>query len=97
MATNGKDRVLVVLTLSGGNDPLNTLIPYNNPLYYDYRPTLQIPEDQVIRINADLGFHPSMTELKDFYDQGKMAGDPGGRLPSPQPLPLPLHGHLAHL
>ena len=83
MATNGKDRVLVVLTLSGGNDPLNTLIPYNNPLYYDYRPTLQISEDQVIRINADLGFHPSMTELKDFYDQGKMAVIQGVGYPHP--------------
>ena len=83
MASNGKDRVLVVLTLSGGNDPLNTLIPYTNPLYYDYRPTLQIPEDQVIRINDTLGFHPSMTELKEFYDQGKMAVIQGVGYPHP--------------
>ena len=83
MASNGKDRVLVVLTLSGGNDPLNTLIPYTNPLYYDYRPTLQIPEDQVIRINDDLGFHPSMTELKEIYDQGKMAVIQGVGYPHP--------------
>ena len=73
MASNGKDRVIVVLQLSGGNDGLNTLIPYSNPLYYDYRPTLGIPEDQVLRINDDVGFHPSMTGLKAMYDEGKVA------------------------
>ena len=83
MASNGKDRVLVVLSLSGGNDALNTLIPYTNPLYKDYRPTLGIPEDQVLRINDEVGFHPSMVELKKFYDEGKVAVIQGVGYPHP--------------
>ena len=83
MAGNGKDRVLVVLSLSGGNDFLNTLVPYTNPIYQDYRPTLGIPEDQVLRINDEVGFHPSMTELKDIYDGGTMAVIQGVGYPHP--------------
>ena len=84
MASNGKERVLVVLSMSGGNDGLNTVIPYTNPLYRDYRPTLGIPEDQVIPINDELGFHPSMVELKEkFWDAGKMAVVQGVGYPHP--------------
>ena len=85
MAINGneKERVIVVLSLSGGNDGLNTLIPYSNPTYYDYRNTLGISEDQVIRINDEVGFHPSMTELKGIYDQGNMAVIQGVGYPNP--------------
>jgi len=46
-----KDNVFVVLSLSGGNDGLNTVIPYTNGRYYDYRPTLGIPEDKLLKIN----------------------------------------------
>ena len=80
---NGKERVIVVLSLSGGNDGLNTLIPHSNPTYYDYRGTLGIPEDQVIRINDEVGFHPSMTELKQIYDEGNMAVIQGVGYPNP--------------
>ena len=85
MASNGneRERVIVVLSLSGGNDGLNTLIPYSNPTYYDYRSTLGISEDQVIRINDEVGFHPSMTELKEIYDQGNMAVIQGVGYPNP--------------
>ncbi len=83
MAGNGKERVLVVLSLSGGNDFLNTIVPYTNSLYQDYRPTLGIPEDQVLRINDEVGFHPSMTELKEIYDQGQMAVIQGVGYPHP--------------
>ena len=80
---NGKERVIAVLSLSGGNDGLNTLIPHSNPTYYDYRGTLGIPEDQVIRINDEVGFHPSMTELKQIYDEGNMAVIQGVGYPNP--------------
>ena len=73
MVSTKKDRVLAVLSLSGGNDGINTIIPYTNPLYRDYRPTLAIREDQVLPINDKLGFHPSMAPLKKFWDAGKLA------------------------
>jgi uncharacterized protein (DUF1501 family) len=73
MASAKKDNVFAVLSLSGGNDGLNTVIPYTNGLYRDYRPTLGIPEGQVIPINAELGFHPTMGPLKTFWDEGKLA------------------------
>jgi uncharacterized protein (DUF1501 family) len=73
MVSTKKDNVLAVLSLSGGNDGLNTLIPYTNSLYRDYRPTLGIPQEQVIPLNDQLGFHPTMAPLKKFWDEGKLA------------------------
>jgi len=78
MAGNGKNGsskppVLVVVQLSGGNDFMNTIVPYSNSKYYDYRPTLGVKEDEVLPIDDDLGFHPTAAPLKEFYDQGKMA------------------------
>ena len=73
MVSTQKDPVLAVLSLSGGNDGLNTVIPYTNPLYRDYRPKLGIPEGQVIPLNDELGFHPTMGPLKKFWDEGKLA------------------------
>jgi uncharacterized protein (DUF1501 family) len=73
MTTTQKDPVLVVLQLSGGNDYLNTLIPYTNPLYRDNRPAVIIPEGQELALDDQVGLHPSMGPLKDLYDQGKLA------------------------
>ena len=83
MTSNGRERVLVVLSLSGGNDFLNTLVPYTNPIYYDYRHTLQIPEDQVLPLNDELGFNPNIPELKETYDQGQLAIVQGVGYPHP--------------
>jgi uncharacterized protein (DUF1501 family) len=68
-----KDPVLVVLQLSGGNDYLNTVIPYNNPLYRDNRPAVGIPDDQILHIDNNYGFHPAMAPLKKFWDEGTLA------------------------
>jgi uncharacterized protein (DUF1501 family) len=68
-----KDNVFVVLSLSGGNDGLNTVIPYTNNRYWDYRPTLAVPEDKIIPISDELGFYPTMAPLKQFWDEGKLA------------------------
>lgn len=68
-----KDTVLVVCQFSGGNDGLNTIVPYANKRYYELRPTLGITEDKVIKVSSDLGFHPAMAGLKELFDQGKVA------------------------
>jgi uncharacterized protein (DUF1501 family) len=73
MATASKPPVLVVLQLSGGNDYLNTVVPYANSLYWDNRQAINIAENQVIPLDNAVGFHPSMAPLKPFYDEGKMA------------------------
>jgi uncharacterized protein (DUF1501 family) len=81
--SNGKDPTLVVLQLVGANDYLNTVVPYSNPLYYDNRPTVHIPEDQVLPIDDNLGFHPNMRAIKRLYDAGKVAIIHGIGYPNP--------------
>ena len=83
MVTTAKDPVLAVLSLSGGNDGLNTVIPRNNSLYRDFRPTLGVPEDQIIPINEELGFHPTMAPLMKFWEAGQMAIFVGIGYPTP--------------
>lgn len=76
MSGNGKPPVLVVLQLTGGNDFMNTVIPYTNPVYHDNRPTVGIPQDKVLPLGDDdetLGFHPSFGPIKELYDQRKVA------------------------
>ena len=71
-------RNLVVLNLSGGNDSLSMLAPYNDPFYTSRRPTIAIPAGQVLQVGTDsskvaLGLHPRLTGLKQMFDQGKLA------------------------
>lgn len=68
-----KDTVLVVCQLSGGNDGLNTVVPYANKLYYDLRPQLAIGEDKVLKVTDEVGFHPAMAGFAELYRQGKVA------------------------
>jgi uncharacterized protein (DUF1501 family) len=83
MSSGTKAPVLVVLQLSGGNDALNTVIPYSDPLYFDNRPNVRIPEDQVLPINEQIGLHPTMGPLKALYDEGKVAIIQGIGYPNP--------------
>ena len=83
MVSTAKDPVLAVLSLSGGNDGLNTVIPRNSSLYRDYRPTIGVPEDQIIPITDELGFHPTMAPLKKFWDAGQLAIFVGIGYPTP--------------
>jgi uncharacterized protein (DUF1501 family) len=86
-ATNGgakaKDPVLVVVQLNGGNDGLNTVVPYGSSLYYDSRPTIRIKEDDVLHLDDQIGLHPSMAALRPFYDDGKLAVIQGIGYPNP--------------
>jgi len=83
MTVNKKDPVLAVLQLSGGNDALNTLIPYNDPRYVDNRPNVRIPQDRVLPINDHVGLNPALAPLKKLYDDGKVAIIQGIGYPSP--------------
>ena len=73
MAGNGKPPVLVVFQLTGGNDYFNTVIPYTDGNYYDNRPTLQVAEDKVLKLDDKIGLHPTMGPIKDLYDKGMVA------------------------
>ena len=67
---NGKAPVFVVVQLTGGNDFMNTVIPYNSQVYYDNRPLVGIPQGQALPIDDTLAFHPEMSAFKDLYDRG---------------------------
>ena len=73
MASTKKDPVLVILQLTGGNDYMNTVIPYTDPRYRDNRPAVGVAEDRILPISDKIGFHPEMGPMKRIYDQGKMA------------------------
>ncbi|NML36684.1 DUF1501 domain-containing protein [Chitinophaga sp. G-6-1-13] len=66
------NKVLVIVQLSGGNDGLNTIIPYRNDIYYRSRPALGIKRETALSLNDDLGIHPSLEGLKALYDDGSM-------------------------
>jgi uncharacterized protein (DUF1501 family) len=67
------ERILVVLELSGGNDGLNTIVPYADAAYYRARPNLGIREQAVIKVSDGFGFHPSMVGFERLYKDGVMA------------------------
>jgi uncharacterized protein (DUF1501 family) len=67
------ERILVVLELSGGNDGLNTVVPYRDPAYYRARPHLGIPDREVLKVDDHFGFHPSLVGFERLYKDGRMA------------------------
>ena len=79
---NGK-KSLVVVELSGGNDCLNTVVPYNDGQYFDFRPTVRIEPDSVLPLNDEIGFNPDMTQIKRLWDEGKVAVIQGIGYPNP--------------
>ncbi|MEN0048825.1 MAG: twin-arginine translocation pathway signal, partial [Bacteroidota bacterium] len=66
------EKILVVIQLSGGNDGLNTIIPYRNDVYYRKRPTLAIGKENVLKVGEELGFNPSLAALQSLYENGEM-------------------------
>jgi uncharacterized protein (DUF1501 family) len=80
----GKDHpILVVLQLAGGNDGLNTLVPFEDDLYFKARPTLAIPKEQVLSLDGLVGLSPNLAPLKDLYDGGNLAIVQGVGYPNP--------------
>ena len=77
------ERVLVLVNMQGGNDGLNTIVPYASPEYYHYRPRLAIPATSVLTINEAIGFNPVLAPLKAMYDRGALAIVQGVGYPDP--------------
>ncbi|KOY84637.1 twin-arginine translocation pathway signal [bacterium 336/3] len=61
---------LIIIQLSGGNDGLNTIVPFENDIYYNTRPRLAIPKENVLKLNSEQGLHPIMSKMKQLYDEG---------------------------
>lgn len=77
------DRILVVIQLSGGNDGLNTVVPYRDELYAKARPKLGIPTSQVIKLNDDLGLHPALRAIETQLSEDRFSIIQGVGYPSP--------------
>src|SRR5215211_118756 len=81
---SGKDgKILVVVQLSGGNDGLNTVIPFGDDAYYRNRPALGHAANTVLKIDKYAGLHPNLAPLKAIYDDGRMGIIQGVGYPNP--------------
>jgi uncharacterized protein (DUF1501 family) len=82
-SSGGKDTILVVVQLTGGNDGLNTVVPYNDDEYRAARPKLAIPAKDVLKINDKIGLHPSARGFSDLLEAGELAVVQGVGYPDP--------------
>ncbi|MBM4405868.1 MAG: DUF1501 domain-containing protein [Chloroflexi bacterium] len=78
-----RTRTLVVVQMAGGNDGLNTVVPYKESLYQSYRPGLALQQNEVIPLTDDISLHGSMTKFKELWDAGLLAVVQGVGYPSP--------------
>lgn len=78
-----KDTILVVVQLTGGNDGLNTVIPYTDPEYAKLRPTIGIKKDEVKKLNDDFGLHPAMGDLAKLFEDRAVCVVQGVGYPNP--------------
>lgn len=77
MESNESPRRLVVVELVGGNDGLNTVVPHTRDAYYRARPRVAIPAQELLKLDADNGFHPELPEFAKQFEQGRLAIVPG--------------------
>ncbi|QDT99974.1 DUF1501 domain-containing protein [Gimesia aquarii] len=77
------DRILVVIQLDGGNDGLNTVIPFADEIYAKYRDKLRIDKKEIIKLNDSLGLHPGMKDVGKLFDNNQLAIVPGVGYPNP--------------
>ncbi|KUY92631.1 Twin-arginine translocation pathway signal sequence domain-containing protein [Burkholderia territorii] len=81
--TAGYANVLILVELKGGNDGLNTVVPYADPLYYQFRRSIGIKRDQVLQLDAQTGLHPSLAPLMPLWRDGQVAIVQGVGYPQP--------------
>src|SRR5438552_2032055 len=77
------ERILVVIQLDGGNDGLNTVIPFADPLYARHRQTLRIAPNNVLKLNDSVGLHPQMKPAAKLFEEGRLAIVQGVGYPNP--------------
>ena len=77
------DRILILIELKGGNDGLNTVIPYADPAYAQFRSTLAIPRDSVLALDARTGLHPELKSLMPLWEKRELAIVQGVGYPQP--------------
>jgi len=83
-AVTGRDStILVVLQMAGGNDGINTVVPYASDHYHRARPRIGHAPDQVLKLNDEIGLHPALTGFKDLYDAGQLSVIQGVGYPNP--------------
>lgn len=78
-----RDTILVVIEMTGGNDGLNTVVPFKDPEYAKLRPTLQLPSSQLKKINDSIGLHPSLTGLSELLHDQALSVVQGVGYPNP--------------
>src|SRR5262249_6751905 len=67
------DTILVVVQMNGGNDGVNTLVPFADPVYLSARPLLALPGSETLRLDAKTGLHPSLASLYRYLSSGQLA------------------------
>src|SRR4051812_30648981 len=82
-AAPGKENVLVVLEMTGGNDGVNTVVPYADDLYHKARPTLRQTREVVLRLDDHVGLHPALSGLRPLWEAGHLAVVQGVGYPNP--------------
>jgi|ERR1051326_2732025 uncharacterized protein (DUF1501 family) len=83
VATGRDSNILVILQMAGGNDGLNTVVPYSNDHYHRARPKIGLSENRVLKVSDDIGLHESLTGFKDLYDAGHLSVIQGVGYPNP--------------
>ena len=83
--------ILIMVTLYGGNDGLNTVVPYNDPIYFSSRPDISYAPEKVLKLDDQLGLNPAMTGIKSLWDQKKVAIVRGVGYPKPN------HSHFTSM
>jgi uncharacterized protein (DUF1501 family) len=83
--------ILIMVTLYGGNDGLNTVVPYTDPIYFSSRPDISYTPEKVLKLDEQLGLNPAMTGIKSLWDQKKVAIVRGVGYPKPN------HSHFTSM